>query len=139
MSIDTDIINIGRKMKGTDINALTTEHLKFLATGFDARHMTSATRRKSESDRRKFNMYYDKWNQETMFLSFSSAILGNRYFKLIVSMGMSAFPFIVEKLRQEPSFLVYALDKLFPGTVDYSGCKNPTDACNRWLEVLKNC
>lgn len=126
-------------MNEHNMDTVTNGQLNFLTTGFDARHMTSVTRRKSESDRRKFNMYYDKWNQETMFLSSSSAILGNRYFKHIVSMGMAAFPFIVEKLRQEPSFLVYALDRLFPGTVDYTGCNNPTDACNRWLEVLKNC
>ena len=75
------------------------------------------------------------WNQETAFLSTNN--VDNSYFQSIVNMGVDAVPFILDELKKGPTPLVHALDKIFPGVMKYEGYVSLNDACQRWIEILK--
>jgi hypothetical protein len=66
-----------------------------------------------KSDREIFEAYYQHWKQQTRFHSFFRFITRNENFKAIVNMGTRATPFIIEKLKQEPSFLILALNQIY--------------------------
>lgn len=82
-----------------------------------------------------FAQNYKYWNQETIFLSTNN--VDNSYFQSIVNMGVDAVPFILEELEKGPTPLVYALDKIFPGVMKYEGFVSLQEACERWMEILK--
>jgi len=55
-----------------------------------------------------FRKYYGKWYDETKYLS-SSKMFENKYYKDIISLGISVVPSIIKKLREEPTHLFEAL------------------------------
>lgn len=71
----------------------------------------------TKSLREQFEREYQLWRAETRFLSTGN--LNNVHFENIVAMGISAVPYIFEKLEQEESFLVAAYDRIFPGVLTY--------------------
>lgn len=81
-----------------------------------------------------FEQEYRKWKEETCFLSHS--MFDNSHFENIINMGVPVVPFIMKKLKEEPSFLVHALDKIYPGLVSYGeGYISCQDAINMWETV----
>lgn len=89
-----------------------------------------------ETDRNAiFVQNFKYWNQETAFLSTNN--VDNSYFQSIVNMGVDAVPFILDELKKGPTPLVHALDKIFPGVMKYEGYVSLNDACQRWIEILK--
>lgn len=82
-----------------------------------------------------FFQNYKYWNQETGILSTNN--LDNSYFQGIVNMGADAVPFILKELDKGPSPLVHALDRIFPGVMEYEGFVSLKEACDRWKEALR--
>lgn len=74
------------------------------------------------------------WNQETQFSSVN--VLNNTHFIEIVEMGLDAVPFILEELKKGTTPLVYALDRIFPGVVNYNGFVTLKAACDKWRSIL---
>ena len=75
------------------------------------------------------------WNNEVDFNSVNN--YDNGYFESIVTMGKDAVPFIIQELEKHPSELVHALEKIFPGVIEYQGYVPLKDACDAWLSILK--
>lgn len=88
-----------------------------------------------------FEREYEAWRDDTRFLSCPDH-LGNPHFQNIVSRGVEVVPLIMKKLEEEESFLVMALDLIFPGVMKYEGGYVPlSSAINMWkiaLTCLKN-
>lgn len=84
--------------------------------------------------REEFNTYYENWSNETMFLS--TGILENKWFRNIVEMGKDAVPFIKEKLDENDTWLVAALDEIYPDIISYEGYNSLSDVCQMWRVVL---
>lgn len=85
--------------------------------------------------RTSFEQNLRYWNDQTRFMAANNT--QNSYFKAIVDMGKAAVPFIVEELKKKPSFLVYALDEIFPGVMEYEGYVSTEKACEVWLSTLR--
>lgn len=82
----------------------------------------------------EFNLKY--WNSQIFLKSTNN--FESSYFERIVAMGRDAVPYIVNELRKAPTPLVHALDKIYPGVVEYDGYVTLKDACDTWLSILKN-
>ena len=89
----------------------------------------------AEHCREKFQRNYDKWNQETNMLS--SNVFDNSHFRNIVNMGKDAVPMIYDELKKGETPLVYALDMIFPGTMQYNGFVTLKEACDQWSSTLR--
>lgn len=75
------------------------------------------------------------WNNQTQFLSTNN--LDNSYFRNIVEMGYDAVPLILDVIKDHPSNLVFALDKILPGVMEYDeGYISVEDLCNAWISIL---
>jgi hypothetical protein len=55
-----------------------------------------------------FREYYDKWYNETKYLS-SPKMFENKNYRNIISLGNSVVPSIIKKLKEEPAHLFDAL------------------------------
>lgn len=56
---------------------------------------------------RSFKKDLEEWQRETQFLSFHKK--DHPAYQRIVAMGQTAIPFILDELRQEPSWVLIAL------------------------------
>jgi hypothetical protein len=59
-----------------------------------------------------FNYYYEEWEEETKYQSSTDVIASSSFFNEIVALGKDAVPYIIEVLRDSPSFLIIALYKI---------------------------
>jgi hypothetical protein len=64
------------------------------------------------STKASFNYYYEEWNKEIKYQSSTDAITNNAFFKKIIALGSEVIPYIIEALRDMPSFLIIALYKI---------------------------
>ena len=55
-----------------------------------------------------FREYYDRWYNETKYLS-SSKMFENKHYRDIISLGINVVPSIIKKLKEEPVHLFEAL------------------------------
>ena len=88
----------------------------------------------NEDIRAKFDYHLQKWHEETCLMSTGN--FDNPHFEAIVNMGEDAVPFILEIISERPSQLVWALDCIFPGVVEYEGFIPLKEACRVWTEIL---
>jgi hypothetical protein len=58
-----------------------------------------------------FKKYYQRWEEETAFMS-SSDMFENPNYKAIIDMGWDAVPHIIDQLREKPCHLFKALKKI---------------------------
>jgi hypothetical protein len=58
-----------------------------------------------------FNDLYEKWYEETKYLS-SSQMFENEYYKKIISLGIAVVPVIIARLKKNPEHLFVALNKI---------------------------
>lgn len=58
-----------------------------------------------------FNDFYEKWYEETKYLS-SPGMFKNIYYKKIISLGMDVVPVIINKLKETPCHLFFALHEI---------------------------
>lgn len=70
-----------------------------------------------------------------MFLSSVESIINRQDFKAIVSMGMSAVPFIIEELSTQPSNLVWALNMIFKKKITDRNV-TVSEACKLWIKAF---
>lgn len=85
--------------------------------------------------RERFEEEYSMWKNEMMFIS--TSVTENKHFENIVSMGVDIVPFILEKIKEKPDNIIFALDKLFPGVVKWNGFITMADACEAWIKILE--
>jgi hypothetical protein len=83
-----------------------------------------------------FDKYYTQWEDETWYMSSIGDMLENKNFQSIVKMGKSAVPFIIEKLKGGPTFLVFALNYIFNERVSATPI-SIKEACELWLKRLE--
>ncbi len=81
----------------------------------------------------EFDDAYNKWLSETSMISSAMKIIENEHFQRIIRMKAEAVPFILEKIRHQPSILVWALYFIFE-TEDEENL-SIAEACKRWLEI----
>lgn len=81
----------------------------------------------------KFETEYNKWREETSFHSRLEPYFVNEHFKNIVAMGLEVTPFIINKIKERPNFIVYALDLLYPNLMEYTGYVPLEDVCKIWV------
>ncbi|MDO4951567.1 MAG: hypothetical protein Q4E49_05835 [Bacteroidales bacterium] len=86
-------------------------------------------------EKSRFNEYYTSWREGTMFLSSVESIINRQDFKAIVSMGMSAVPFIIEELSTQPSNLVWALNMIFKKKITDRNV-TVSEACKLWIKAF---
>jgi predicted signal transduction protein with EAL and GGDEF domain len=83
-----------------------------------------------------FEGFYEKWEKQTRFSSSAKAIVENENFQSIVAMKENAVPFIVNKLEEEPSLLVWALNLIFNEKVSHKNI-SIEEAGKLWLKKLQ--
>lgn len=86
----------------------------------------------------KFEKLYSQWLIDTMYLSSPSQIVNNEDFKNIVSMREDAIPFIIEKLEEKPSCLVWSLNYIFGFRISNNPSITIPEASRLWLRYLKS-
>ncbi len=85
----------------------------------------------------KFNIHLKKWLNKTKLLSSPNKIVQDADFKEIVSLGVSAVPFIMEEISERPSYLVWALNLIFGMKISNNPDLTITEASKMWLKYLK--
>jgi hypothetical protein len=85
----------------------------------------------------KFQDHLKKWETNTMFLSSTKAIIEDKDFQAIVSMGYSAVQFIIEEIENNPSTLVWALNLIFNKKITNNPNATISEACKLWVQHLK--
>lgn len=89
------------------------------------------------SNKLRFNSHYEKWMQETGYLSSVNAIVEHPDFQAIVAMRHAAVPYIVEAIEQEPSSLVWALNFIYNRKISKKSDLTIPEACKLWVKELK--
>lgn len=81
-----------------------------------------------------FRRYFQKWEEETAFMS-PSDMFENANYKAIIAMGWKAVPYIIEQLRKKPCQLFNALRQItgiYPIKSGHVGL--PNEMANDWIE-----
>lgn len=86
----------------------------------------------------EFYQAFKKWNENVLFLSSPIQIVNDPNFKSIVKLGYSSVPFIIEELKKEPSYLVWALNQIFGFKISDNTYTTIPEACKAWLRYLKS-
>lgn len=87
--------------------------------------------------RSQFEALYRQWWDDTCLSSDYRAFTKHSAFKEIVAMGSDAVPFIIEKLKEQPSFLVKALNRIYGERVSPDTKLPLKDVCRLWIEKLE--
>ena len=85
----------------------------------------------------RFNSHYEKWLQETAYLSSVNSIVEHPDFQAIVAMRYAAVPYIVEAIEHEPSNLVWALNFIYNRKISSKSDLTISEACKLWVKELK--
>ncbi|WP_088653549.1 hypothetical protein [Geofilum rhodophaeum] len=85
----------------------------------------------------RFQNHLINWQNRTMFLSSTKAIIENDDFQSIVAMGNSAVPYILESIETNPSTLVWALNLIYNRKITDLPNITISEACNLWVKELK--
>ena len=83
-----------------------------------------------------FNDAYARWEQRTKFYSFSHQIIEDSDFQKIIAIGKPAVPLIIEKLREQPSLIVWALNLIYQEKISNNPQTTIEDACKLWIKKL---
>lgn len=108
-------------------NNKTSEYIKFVDKS-DSGHFMQKFR---------FENHLMNWERKTLFLSSTKAIIENEDFQAIVSMGLSAVPFIIEEIEYKPSTLVWALNLIYNRKITNNPNATISDACKLWIKEIK--
>ena len=85
----------------------------------------------------RFLNHLINWQNKTLFLSSTKAIIENEDFQAIVAMGYSAVPYILESIEAKPSTLVWALNLIYNRKITHSPNTTISEACKLWVKELK--
>lgn len=86
----------------------------------------------------RFYQAFERWNESVRFLSSPIQIVNDPDFKVIVNMGDTAVPYIIEELEKEPSYLVWALNQIFGFKISDNPSTTIPEARKAWLKYLKS-
>ena len=89
---------------------------------------------------KEFEELYDKWNEDTMFLSCRDFQNEPGFIALIEwskEHKKEAVESIAEMLKEEPSFVVYILDELFDHPLTYESYIPLDQYCNAWIALIE--
>lgn len=128
---DTNLGLSERELKAGPISFSFSSSFSLIDNGGEVKELDT----KEADNNAIFFQNYKYWNQETGLLSTNN--LDNSYFEGIVNMGIDAVPFILEELDKGPSLLVHALNRIFPGVMEYEGFVSLKEACDKWKEILR--
>lgn len=84
----------------------------------------------------KFQEHLNEWKSNTLFMSFADEIVNEENFIAIISMGLSAVPFIIEEISKKPSTLVWALNRIFNKSISNNPNTTIEEACKLWVKAL---
>lgn len=107
-------------------NALT--HLKY-SQGVDYGSMIH---------RFRFYKLFNAWHERVRYMSSPNQIINDLDFIEIVNMQYSAVPYIIDELEKEPSYLVWALNKMFGYKISDNPTTTISEASKYWLKYLKS-
>lgn len=88
------------------------------------------------SNKFRFQLHLQRWEEKTMFMSSVSSIVGDEDFRAIVSMGGYAIPLIKEELQRKPSTLVWALNYIFGRKISNNPNLTIAEACKLWIKEI---
>jgi hypothetical protein len=88
------------------------------------------------SDREIFDVYYEKWVKVIKYYSGFNLYFTDRNFQAIVRMKERATPFILEKVKEKPTFLVYALEEIYHKKLTQN-CRSLEEAGTIWIKELE--
>lgn len=128
---EQNILFADRELKGTSGPSFGISSSASIVTEDGSRMLDT----RGDDNKTLFYQNLNYWNNEIVFSSVNN--YDNGYFESIVSMGKDAVPYIIEELEKRPSELVHALEKIFPGVIEYQGYVPLKDACEAWLSILK--
>lgn len=86
--------------------------------------------------RDRFNILYDQWYKETEYISSIESIICHPCFRSIVSMGVDAVPYILDKIDEEPTPLVWALNMIYKDKISNDPKLTVSGACKLWVKKL---
>lgn len=88
------------------------------------------------SNKFRFQMYLQRWERKTMFMSSVSSIVDDEDFKSIVAMGQGVVPLIKEELQRKPSTLVWALNYIYGRKISNNPNLTISEACKLWIKEI---
>lgn len=81
----------------------------------------------------RFSDLANEWEEETAFVSALDAMVLHQNYQEIIGMGMSALPFIFERLPKSPARWFWAI-RAIVGHDAASGSTTSAEATQRWLD-----
>lgn len=86
----------------------------------------------------KFQDLLKSWQSETLFLSSPKEIIENENFKKIVKLGKPAVPYIIEELKEDPTYLVWALNFIYDIKVSNNPNTTIPEAAKLWVKLINS-
>lgn len=96
---------------------------------------TNTYQSQKEKDKMEFYKHFDKWNVDTYVKSSFKEIFSHPDYKAIVDMGERAVPFIIEVIKNQPDYIVQALNDI-KGYKPKTKTSLVTDLCKEWIKIL---
>lgn len=88
--------------------------------------------------REKFNSLVKEWDANTILEHSISKIIEDTNFKEIVKMGKKGVPLIIDKIDDEPSVLVWALNIITNQSLDNGPMRMTiSELCKKWVKYYK--
>jgi hypothetical protein len=84
-----------------------------------------------------FYDYLKKWEQQTMFCSSVKSITENENFQAIVMMKENAVPFIIQKIKEGPTLLVWALNLIYDKKISENNNVSIEEVGKLWIKELQ--
>lgn len=84
----------------------------------------------------KFQMHLQAWEEKTKFLSSAAAIVSDSDFQAIIGMGVAAVPYIKDEIERKPSVLVWALNYIYGRKISNKQGLTISDACKQWVKTI---
>lgn len=135
-------LSIGMAVAPVFLYSSVDEYSKILSTVTDSKTREFVTVADNDNslfytNKLRFNSHYEKWLQETAYLSSVNSIVEHPDFQAIVTMRYAAVPYIVEAIEQEPSNLVWALNFIYNRKISNKSDLTIPEACKLWVKELK--
>jgi hypothetical protein len=84
-----------------------------------------------------FHNHFEQWKMRTQFSSSAKAIVEDENFQAIISMRENAVPFIIQKIKEGPTLLVWALNFIYGKKISSNSNISIKDAGKLWLKELQ--
>ena len=82
----------------------------------------------------KFEMHYNRWKYNNAYQSNIDQVINDPDFQSIIEMKDNAIPFILEKIADQPSYLVWALNLITNKKISNNPNLTISESCKRWIK-----